>query len=63
MSLGENFQFFSVLSMRWRVGLFALGQVEQDFDDVDAVVDEVLLPLIDLAVTTFPDATLLAVIR
>jgi hypothetical protein len=50
-------------SIAWVLGLFALGQVEQDFDDVDAVVDEILLPLVDLAVATFPDATLLAVLR
>jgi hypothetical protein len=34
-----------------------LGQVEHDLDDVDAVVNEVVLPVVDISVALPPDIT------
>jgi LuxR family transcriptional regulator, maltose regulon positive regulatory protein len=39
------------------LGLLPLGQVQHDLDDVDAVVDQVALPVVDLPVPPGPDVT------
>ena len=56
-SAAENFQFLSGSSMRARKRLrcSSLREVEEQLHDVDAVVDEVALPVVDLAVAPLPD--------
>ncbi len=44
------------MRLRNRFGLLTLRQVEHNLDDVDAVADQVALPVVDLTVTAGPDA-------
>ena len=57
MSLAENFQCFlrQVAAPQEADALLLVGDVQQQLDDPHAVVDEIALPLVDLAEARLPD--------
>ena len=57
MSLAENFQCFlrQVAAPQEADALLLVGDVQQQLDDPHAVVDEIALPLVDLAEALLPD--------